>query len=357
MSTHTIKLYGDIGKWDPVNATVLEKMLSEAPQGYDTLRAHVHSDGGEVYEGWAMYNTFLQLRQSGKKVVFHIDGIAASMMSFIILAGDSIEMAENSMLMIHAPSGYNRGTAADMKEASERLEKVENLMIEGYMSATGKPRETIEEWMSKDTWMTPQEALSAGLISRITSPVLTSSMDVKALRRLEPKQAYATFIPQQDRSMKSIIAHLGLKESADEAQILAKIRTMESEQVKAEAKATDLENKLKAANDKVADLEKSQRTEKAKLLVAQAVDSGRIPKAQQEKYEKLAEMDYATTKEVIEAMTVYTPPSSQLKPDGNLTESEEHAKEYHKRHAEGTLAKLKTENPDHFEKIRKAALG
>src|SRR5690554_3129155 len=85
-----IALYGIIGLDFRVKdlAQALSR-YANAPQ----LDIFVHSGGGGVIEGLAMYNIFN--RFPGRKRFF-IDGIAASMMSVVICAGDEVHMPENT---------------------------------------------------------------------------------------------------------------------------------------------------------------------------------------------------------------------------------------------------------------------
>jgi ATP-dependent protease ClpP protease subunit len=68
------------------------------------INLHIHSPGGDVFDGIAIYNL---LNKHPAKVTVHIDGLAASMASVIAMAGDRIVMPENALMMIHKPWGIS----------------------------------------------------------------------------------------------------------------------------------------------------------------------------------------------------------------------------------------------------------
>src|SRR5690606_20738675 len=95
-----VMLYDEIGGWFGATADELIAQLKSvtAPR----MRVRINSPGGSVFEGIAIANA---LRAHPAAVTVQVDSIAASIASVIAMAGDRIEMAPNSMLMIHDASG------------------------------------------------------------------------------------------------------------------------------------------------------------------------------------------------------------------------------------------------------------
>jgi len=86
------------------------------------------------------------------------------------MSGDTIEMPQNAMMMIHDPSGMVWGTAEDMLKMAEALEKIKT----GLVSAYGRSKLDIEqlaEMMSAETWFTAEEAMEHGLADEVTEKV------------------------------------------------------------------------------------------------------------------------------------------------------------------------------------------
>jgi ATP-dependent protease ClpP protease subunit len=99
-----------------------------------------------------------------------IDGIAASMASVIAMAGDEIVMPSNSMFMIHNPWGAVGGDSETLRTFGEALAKMRDQIAETYAARSGQPLEEILAMMSRETWLTAQEAVDMGFADRVEEP-------------------------------------------------------------------------------------------------------------------------------------------------------------------------------------------
>lgn len=100
------------------------------------ILVRLNSPGGDVFDGLAIYNA---LRAHPAAVHTHVDSLAASVASIIMLAGDTVTAAENSFVMVHQPWSIVVGDAADMRQMADLLDKVSG-QIEGiYTAGTGQP--------------------------------------------------------------------------------------------------------------------------------------------------------------------------------------------------------------------------
>lgn len=134
----------------------------------DTIDLHINSPGGSVFDGQTIYT---QLRNHRALVNVHIDGLAASIASVIAMAGDTVIMPRNALMMIHDPTGYAMGTAEDMRKTAGALDKVKGTIIAAYQDKTGLPDDQLAEMMSDETWMTAAEAVELGFADKIIAPV------------------------------------------------------------------------------------------------------------------------------------------------------------------------------------------
>lgn len=128
------------------------------------IHLRVNSPGGSVFDGTTIFNA---IRQHPSKVVAHVDGLAASIASVIILAADEVQMAQNAMLMIHQPWSMVMGDANDMRHEAELLDKVSGVILQHYIDKTGQEKAQLQTWMDDETWFTAQEALDAGFADSI----------------------------------------------------------------------------------------------------------------------------------------------------------------------------------------------
>ena len=128
------------------------------------LSVHINSGGGEVFEGLAIYNA---LKANPAHVTVYVDGIAASLASYVAMAGDTVEVAENGYFMIHEPWNISIGTADDMRKDADRLDKLRNTLAAGYANKTGQSADDVVAVMAAETWFDASEALEWGLVDRV----------------------------------------------------------------------------------------------------------------------------------------------------------------------------------------------
>lgn len=134
------------------------------------LNLHINSPGGSVFQGIAIYN---MLKESKAKVNIYVDGVAASIASVIAMAGDSIFMSSNSMMMIHNPYTYMVGNANELRKAADFMDKLTDASKQAYLDKAGDKltNDKIQEIMDDETWLSAQEAVDLGLADEILAPV------------------------------------------------------------------------------------------------------------------------------------------------------------------------------------------
>jgi hypothetical protein len=95
-------------------------------------------------------------------------GIAASIASIIALAGDTVEIADAALFMIHDPSGMVAGTSEEMRKMADALDQHAEVLAGIYSKVTGRPTSQIRAAMKEETWFTAQEAIQFGLADKMT---------------------------------------------------------------------------------------------------------------------------------------------------------------------------------------------
>src|SRR5690606_20024488 len=100
----------------------------------ETLNVFINSPGGSVFQGQAIYNI---LKRQKARVNVYIDGLAASIASVIAMAGDTIFMPKNAMMMVHNPWTFSIGNAQDLRKEADTLDKIRETLIEAYLSKAG----------------------------------------------------------------------------------------------------------------------------------------------------------------------------------------------------------------------------
>lgn len=157
-----IYIYEEIGYWG-VTARQFASSL-KALGDIDHINLRIHSPGGDVFEGIAIYN-LLNTHPASKTV--YIDGLAASMASVIAMVGNPVIMPENAMMMIHKPWGITGGDANDMRDYADLLDKVEGVLIPSYAQKTGKTPDELAAMLGEETWLTAQECVEHGFADQL----------------------------------------------------------------------------------------------------------------------------------------------------------------------------------------------
>lgn len=162
-----IQIFDQIGEDWFGGSGVSAKAFSDALQsvGPGPLVVEINSPGGNVWDGLAIYN---MLRGRNAQVTTRVVGIAASIASIIALAGDTVEIADAALFMIHDPSGMVAGTADDMRKMAAALDQHAEVLAGIYSKRTGKPVAQIRAAMTAETWFTAQEAVVFGLADSMT---------------------------------------------------------------------------------------------------------------------------------------------------------------------------------------------
>jgi ATP-dependent Clp protease, protease subunit len=156
-----ILLYDEIGYWG-VTAKDFAGVLAGITSPSITVR--INSPGGDVFDGLAMYNS---LKSHPAAINTVVEGLAASAASFIMLAGDTVTMAENSLVMIHKAWAMGIGNADDMTSLAGVLGKIDGQIAGMYSAKNGKSAEDNLAAMAAETWMTSAEAKEFGLVDSI----------------------------------------------------------------------------------------------------------------------------------------------------------------------------------------------
>ena len=164
-SSADLFFYGDIvsetwqSEWyeDDMAPGDVKKFLDQL-DGTENINIHINSGGGPVFGGIAIYN---MLRRNNAHKTVYVDGLAASIASVIMMAGDEIVMPKNATVMIHKPSAsyfFTTKNADDLRKDAESLDTCQEAIMQTYMTKAKVDKEEIEQKVNDETWLTGEEA-------------------------------------------------------------------------------------------------------------------------------------------------------------------------------------------------------
>jgi len=164
LKTRTILLSGEIRK-GLAEKTIRQLLLMEAT-GDEPVRIFIDSPGGDADAGYAIFDMIRFI----KPPVWTIGmGLVASAAAIIQLAAPKERRLglPNSHYLIHQPLSGIRGVATDIEIHARELEKLRAKINRLIAEETGNPAEQVEKDTDRDYWMSAQEAVKYGLISKV----------------------------------------------------------------------------------------------------------------------------------------------------------------------------------------------
>lgn len=173
--TAEIHVYGNIGdRWNEDGVVASELVRDLATLDADAITLRINSYGGSVPDGLAIYNA---LKRHRAPVAVHIDGVAISCASYIAMAGDTITMAKNAQMMIHAPWTFAGGNAVELREQADVLDRYAKAMASAYADKSGQTYEQALAILSdgKDHWYLADEAKAAGFADVVGEEVAVAA--------------------------------------------------------------------------------------------------------------------------------------------------------------------------------------
>jgi len=194
-----IYLYDVIGDWGITAQQFVNECREAGVFEASAIDLHIHSPGGDVMQGFAIYNTLSRLKAS---MDIWVDGVAASMASMIVcLPGANVHMPENAWIMIHKPWGGIAGDSDEMRDYADFLDRNEALMLNAYMNKTGLGREELEAMLKAETWLSGAEAVEKGFADTLEPELQAAAcMNENKLKDYTnmPQQLQSLFTPRAE---------------------------------------------------------------------------------------------------------------------------------------------------------------
>ena len=225
-----LKIYNDIQSedtkniiqfWGGVEGTSfrdIDEFIKTIPEDDETIDIRLHCNGGEVLEGFAIYD---KLRSTGKTISAVVEGTCASMATIILLSAqaDKRKAYQNAEFLIHEPYMYfstEHGTADELRKASEEMQRLEDKLTDIYVDRTNADRDTIIALMKDGKFISADKAQEIGLISTIVAPASAKHTPINHIKR-ESDMDNET-IKVEKSWLKKALSFLGVTESTEPGQ-------------------------------------------------------------------------------------------------------------------------------------------
>lgn len=331
------RLYGNIGSWFVSGDEFAQLTDTLEQRGFKRLQLRLHSYGGSVFEGNAIYNA---MRKSSLHIEAVIEGVAASMACMILPAADEVSICENAFGMIHRPYSFAEGNADDHEAAAKLLRNMEEQFIKVLSLRSHQDAESIRaKWFDgSDHWLNAEEMVRFGLADTIIPALDTNEqIEKQEIEKLEAEEAYHRYV--------ALVAPQKPKKNTMEAKEL--IQSLGLEGLSPESSEADILSAAKAAIDRGKAAEEQHR-KTVKDLVNAAIREGKVGEDNRELYE------YIGMNKGIEAMNkLFSDATPDLKKAVSRSKTDKTDKtwDWYQEHDVRALEKMEKEAPEEFTRL------
>ena len=166
--SRSISIFGQIN--EGIARRVTEQLLALSAESDDPITIYISSPGGHVESGDVVYDMIKFIRPEVRVVG---TGWVASAATNIYLAAkkENRYSLPNTRYLVHQPSGGSRGDATDIAIQMEEILKTKDRINKIIAEETGRPLEQVEKDTDRDYWMSVDEAIEYGIVSKVVRSV------------------------------------------------------------------------------------------------------------------------------------------------------------------------------------------
>ena len=156
-----IEITGTIGL-DTTSADVRSALASAGD-----VSLLIHSPGGDVADGIAIYNALRAHQRNGNRITATVSGMAASMATYIAMVADDLAVEDNAVWMVHHPWTLAVGDHRQMRHVADMLGGLSRVLGAAYSKRTGLSADIINQHMDAETWLFGDEIVNVGYADSI----------------------------------------------------------------------------------------------------------------------------------------------------------------------------------------------
>lgn len=160
----TVIITGEINQ--KLAASVTGQLLALAAESADPITVFVNSPGGHVESGDMIHDV---IRFLAPKVRMVGTGWVASAgaLIFVSVPVEDRYCLPNTRFLLHQPAGGTGGSASDIEIEAREILRMRDRLNRIFARQTGQTLERIEEDTHRNFWLTADEAIAYGIVSRV----------------------------------------------------------------------------------------------------------------------------------------------------------------------------------------------
>ena len=162
--SRTVLIFGEIDM--RLAERVTAQITALTAESSEPIRVIINSPGGHVESGDTVHD---MIRFCGVEVKAIGTGWVASAGASIFLGAkkENRLCLPNTRFLLHQPAGGMRGQASDLQIEAEQIIKMRDRVNRMIAKETGQTFERIVKDTQRNFWMSAEEAIEYGLVSRI----------------------------------------------------------------------------------------------------------------------------------------------------------------------------------------------
>ncbi len=137
------------------------------------IQMFINSPGGIINSGYAIYDTMHLIEAPVSTIAV---GMTASMGTVLLTGATGRRYAlPNATVHMHQPLGGAEGQASDIEIAAKEILRQRDRINKLFVRHTKMDEDQIKRYTDRDYYMTPDEAVSLGVIDEVMQPLEASS--------------------------------------------------------------------------------------------------------------------------------------------------------------------------------------
>jgi ATP-dependent Clp protease protease subunit len=170
----TVLIFGEVST--ALAERVSVQLLALVAESSKPIRVLIHSPGGHVEAGDTIHDV---LRSIDSEVSMVASGWVASAGALIYVARPLHERVAlpNTRFMLHQPLGGAGGPASDVEIEARQILLMRERLNRIFAEATGQTYDKILKDTDRNHWLSAEEAVSYGLVSRIVDKPFRAGAD------------------------------------------------------------------------------------------------------------------------------------------------------------------------------------
>ena len=148
------------------NLVVAQLLYLNSVDSKATINLYIHSPGGGVYAGMAIYDTMKMVQAP---VATYSVGFTGSMGTFLLSAGTrgSRYALPHTTIHMHPTGGGSKGYTEDVRIATHEQERLQTQIFHLMGRQTGHTWQEIEEFFLRDRFLNAVEAKDFGIVDEV----------------------------------------------------------------------------------------------------------------------------------------------------------------------------------------------